>query len=91
MKMLFGPKRAPIHFQQIVDKVAQGVNKFTRTYIDNFLVHSTMVKKHIEHFNMMIKAIMKAELRLNQKKCKIGCSQIKFIGNMINGESHIMD
>jgi hypothetical protein len=69
--MLFGLKRAPTHFQQIVNKVAQKVNEFTRTYIDNFLIHSIIVKEYIEYLNLTIKIIMKARLKLNQRKCKI--------------------
>jgi hypothetical protein len=53
-RMPFGPKGAPTHFQQVAEQVVGEVMKFTRVYVDNFLIHSELVKEHVEHLLIMI-------------------------------------
>jgi hypothetical protein len=44
-RMSFGLKGASIHFQQIAEQVVGKAMEFTRMYVDNFLIHSELVKE----------------------------------------------
>jgi hypothetical protein len=90
-KMLFGLKGVPTHFQQVVEQVVGEAMEFTRMYVDNFLIHSKLVKEYVEHLLIMIQSLTKAGFRLNVEKCRLGYRKMKFIGNIIDSETKTLE
>jgi hypothetical protein len=90
-RMSFGLKGAPTHFQQMVEQVVGEVIKFTRVYVDNFLIHSELVKEHVEHLLIIIQSLTEAGFRLNVEKYRLGYRKMKFMGNIIDGETRTLE
>ena len=52
-------------------------------YIDNMVVKSKMVSKHVGDLRNIFKILRKHKLRLNASKCSFGVGSDKFLGYMV--------
>ena len=57
--------------------------KSIEVYIDNMVVKSKVVSKHVEDLGAIFDILREYKLRLNASKCSFGVRSIKFLGYMI--------
>ena len=84
-RMPFGLSGAPSSFQRLMDKVCRGL-PFVTTYLDDVLVHSTTEKEHEQHLREVFQRLSKAGLTLRGKKCRIGRSQVAYLGHVFSSK-----
>jgi hypothetical protein len=91
IRMPFGPKGAPTHFQRVMDMVMVKHLNYVRVYIDNLLVHGNDLKEHAHNLKEVIEELTRVGFRLNLKKSKFGMRRIKFMGVLIDGLTKRID
>ena len=86
--MPFGLKNAPAAFQQMMQQLLIELNSsegadFVSVYIDDVLVFSPSLEKHVEHLERVITSLAKAGLKLKPSKCKFVRSEVCYLGHVI--------
>ena len=83
VRMPFGLKNAPSHFQRVMEKVLQPVNDCASVYIDDIVVFSNTWKDHITHLSRVLDCIRQAGLTAKATKCSFGKAKIEYLGHII--------
>ena len=82
--MLFGLKNVGSTYQRMVTRMFKSqLGKNVEVYIDNMVVKSKIVIKHLSNLGSVFEVLRKHKLRLNASKCYFGVSFGKFLGYMI--------
>nr|KYP51987.1 Transposon Ty3-I Gag-Pol polyprotein [Cajanus cajan] len=79
--MPFGLKNVGATYQRLMDKVL--VNQLGRNveaYVDDMVVKSTSVDRHLDDLQELFDTIGKYQLKLNPEKCSFGVQARKFLG-----------
>ena len=82
-RMPFGIAAAPGTFQELMNKVLEGIENAI-VYLDDILIFTKTREAHYERVDQILKQIGKAGLRINPKKCHMLKEEIKFLGHIIN-------
>jgi hypothetical protein len=82
-KLPFGISSAPEHFQRQMNKILEGLEGIL-CHLDDVLVFGSNQKQHDERLLAALKRIEEAGVTLNEAKCEINKSQLKFLGHVIN-------
>ena len=90
VKLGFGLKNAPAHFSRIMAQVL-GNFDFVQIYLDDMTIHSKTFDEHIMHIKMVLNALKKANLKLNQEKCTWFAKSLKVLGHVVTGSTVSMD
>ena len=83
VRMPFGLKNAPSHFQRVMEKVLQPVADCASVYIDDIVIFSSTWKEHITHLSRVLDCIRQAGLTAKANKCSFGKSKIEYLGHII--------
>ena len=72
--MPFGLTNAPSVFQRLMQRVLMGLNPdngsdFVGVYIDDVIVFSETLEKHLQHLDLVLKRLKEANLKLKLSKC----------------------
>lgn len=88
-----GIKSFPCQFQRILQGILQkeGCSEFSINYIDDLLVFSENMEKHVIHLKKVIQALTKYCLTINQRKLKLFCRKITFLGFILTPEGSEVD
>ena len=90
--MLFELTNASTTFQKMInDTLREHLNKFVIIYLNNILIYSKTLKKHVNHVKKMLTCFMKRKLRLKSKKCEFHKKKIKFLNFIISNEKIKID
>jgi len=82
--MSFGLKNAGATYQRLMDKVFKNqIGKNMEVYVDDMIVKSGEVEKHLEDLEEVFARIRKYKIRLNPEKCVFGVRGGKFLGFML--------
>ena len=86
--MPFGVTNAPAVFQRLMQRVLAELQskasvKFVSVYLDDVIVFSESIAEHIKHLQMVFDCLKKAGLKLNPKKCRILCDEVKYLGHTV--------
>ena len=82
--MSFGLKNAGSTYQRMMTKMFEAqMGKNIEVYIDDIVVKSKMVSKHIGDLTNIFKILRGHKLRLNASKCSFGVGLGKFLGYMV--------
>ncbi|CAN0302203.1 unnamed protein product, partial [Phaeothamnion confervicola] len=71
---------APSHFSRLMDRVLEGLS-CARPYIDDALVHTKGVDKHIDALDAVLKRVKAHGLKLSPSKVHIGRKEVRFLGH----------
>ena len=82
--MPFGLKNAGSTYQRMMTKMFESqMGKNIEVYIDNMVVKSKIVSKHIGDLTNIFEILRGHKLRLNASKCSFGVDSSKFLGYMV--------
>ena len=82
--MPFNLKNARSTYQRMMTRMFEPqLGKNIEVYIDNMVVKSKVVSKHMGDLEDIFKILRKHKLRLNASKCSFGVGSDKFLGYMV--------
>ena len=82
--MPFNLKNAGSTYQRMSTKMFKSqLGKNIKVYIDDMVVKSKIVSKHIRDLTNIFKILRRHKLRLNASKCFFGVGSGKFLGYMV--------
>ena len=64
---------------------------FVKVYIDDIIIFSTSLEKHLQHIQAVLQILAKANLKLNPQKCQWVSSKIKILGHVVSKDKIEMD
>ena len=82
--MPFGLTNAPAIFQELMNGVLEGLSDFTTAYLDDILIYSETLEKHLEHIQLVFDHLCKHSLRLHLKKCSFLRTETNYLDFVIN-------
>ena len=68
LKIPFGLAQAPSYFQNLMNKVLNGLN-FTLAYLDDIIIFSETAEQHLKHIQIVLNRPSQAKLKLKKSKC----------------------
>ena len=81
--MHFSLKNAGSTYQRMMTKMFEPqLGKNVEVYIDNMVIKSKLVSKHLEDLTSIFEILREHKLRLNASKCSFGVGLGKFMGYM---------
>ena len=82
--MSFGLKNAGSTYQRTMTRIFESqLEKNIEIYIDDMVVKSKMVSKHVGDLQAIFEILRKYKLRLNASKCSFDVGSSKFLGYMV--------
>ena len=82
--MPFGLKNAGSTYQRMMTRMFEPQSgKNIEVYIDDKVVKSKVVSKHVGNLRDIFEILRKHKLRLNASKCSFGVGSGKFLGYMV--------
>ena len=82
--MHFGLKNAGSTYQRMITKMFKPqLGKNVKVYIDDMVVKSKLVSKHVEDLTSIFEILREHKLHLNASKCSFGVGSGKFLGYMV--------
>ncbi|KFD60559.1 hypothetical protein M514_27263 [Trichuris suis] len=85
LTMPFGLTNGPSSFQRLMDVVLEGID-FAMVYMDDILVFSKDDNDHMKHLAVVFERISAAGLTLRGRKCRIGVSEVSFLGHVFSSK-----
>ena len=83
--MPFGLCNAPSTFERLMDNVLRGLKWYIcLCYLDDVVVYSEDFESHLERLETVFKCFKEAGLTLNNKKCRLGCTEIPLFGHIVS-------
>ena len=82
--MPFGLKNAGSTYQRMMTRMFESLlGKNIEIYIDDMVVKSKMVSKHLGDLQVIFEILRSYKLRLNASKCSFGVGSGKFLGYIV--------
>ena len=86
-RMPFGLTNAPGTFQRLMNKILKVVlYKSTLVYLDDIIVYSKTIEKHVEDIETVFKLLAENGLKLKVKKCYFFRNKIDYLGHVVSSE-----
>ena len=90
--MPFGLTNAPKTFCTLKNKVLQPfLDRFVVVYLDNIVIYSRSLEKHVEHLRQVFQALKENELYVKKEKCSFAQHKVSFFGHTMGGGKVKMD
>lgn len=84
----FGLTNAPATFQKTMNSILKDILwKSAISYIDDIIIFSNSLEQHIIHLKEFFEIIKQANLTFKLSKCKIGMTELPFLGYVISHNS----
>ena len=68
LKVPLGLAQAPSYFQNLMNKVLNGLN-FTFAYLDDIIIFSETAEQHLKQIQIVLDRLRQAKLKLKKSKC----------------------
>ncbi|KAI7959261.1 hypothetical protein MJO28_003052 [Puccinia striiformis f. sp. tritici] len=93
LRMPFGIKNAPSHFQRMMDSVFGSFIRqgWMMVYIDDILIYSDDWDTHVEKIKTVLTTATATGLKMSIKKCNFGYGELKALGHIVSGLSLAID
>ena len=84
-RMPFGFRNGPAIFQRVMQGVlAPFLWLFALVYIDDIVIFSKTFEEHMNHLDLVFKAIAKSGITLSPKKCNLGYHSLQLLGQKVS-------
>ncbi|XP_049824794.1 uncharacterized protein LOC126265925 [Aethina tumida] len=88
----FGLCNAPATFQQLADKVFEGMKwKDVLIYLDDIVVFSRTLEEHLQKLEKVFQRLRKAGLTLKPSKCSYAKEEVELLGYIVSREGILPD
>ena len=67
------------------------INKFVVVYLDDIVIYSNTLKKHVEHLRKVFTILRQNELYVKKEKCSFAKKEVSFLGHCIQDGKLMMD
>ncbi len=85
--MFVGLTNTPATFYTFMNDIfKEWFDDFVVIYIDNILIYSNFMEKHVEHFQKMFQRLRENKLLARFEKCKFGVMEVDCLGHRITQE-----
>ncbi|KAI7944866.1 hypothetical protein MJO28_010561 [Puccinia striiformis f. sp. tritici] len=93
LRMPFGIKNAPSHFQRMMDSVFGSFIRqgWMMVYIDDILIYSDDCDTHVQKIKTVLTTATATGLKMSIKKCNFGYGELKALGHIVSGLSLAID
>jgi Reverse transcriptase (RNA-dependent DNA polymerase) len=79
--MPFELTNAPALYQNLINNIFRKyLDDFMIAYLDDILIYSKTKEKHIKHVTAVLKALEKADMRINGAKSVFYVQRVNFLG-----------
>jgi hypothetical protein len=83
----FGLKNSPMTFVRLMNEVLRGyLDEFVQIYLDDIVIFSENLNEHRYHLDKVLERLMRFGLTCHAKKCRIGSTEISFLGHLVDSE-----
>ena len=90
--MPFGLTNAPATFQRLMDKIiTPDLKPNVFCYLDDIIILTENFEEHLKNLEIVLEKINQAGLTINLEKCEFGCSEVKYLGFIVNEKRLLMD
>ncbi|KAI7938370.1 hypothetical protein MJO28_015290 [Puccinia striiformis f. sp. tritici] len=93
LRMPFGIKNAPSHFQRMMDSVFGSFIRqgWMMVYIDDILIYSDDWDTHAQKIKTVLSTATATGLKMSIKKCNFGYGELKALGHIVSDLSLAID
>nr|CAD2206442.1 unnamed protein product [Meloidogyne enterolobii] len=91
LRVPFGLSGAPTTFQRAMEEVRQACSRSFLVYLDDCILGSEDERSHLNDLGAFLKTIKEAGLKLKPEKCKVGQSEIRYLGHLISAKGIRID
>ena len=82
LKVPFGLAQAPTYFQNLMNKVLNGLH-LNLAYLDDVIIFSKSAEQHLKHIQIVLTRLKQAKLRLKKSKCLSFKKELKYLGHLL--------
>ena len=82
LKVPFGFAQAPTYFQNLMNKVLNGLH-FTLAYLDDVIIFSESAEQHLKYIQIVLTRIKQAKLCLKKSKCLFFKQELHYLGHLL--------
>ena len=82
VKFPFGLAPAPTYFQNLMNKVLNGLH-FTLAYLYDIIIFSETAEQHLKHIQIILTRLKQAKLRLKKSKCLFFKQELHYLGHLL--------
>jgi hypothetical protein len=83
--MPMGFRNSPaIHQRRVTNALREYLGKICHIYLDDIIIWSDSIAEHIVNLRKVMEALRKAKLYVNEKKTKLFCYEVHFLGHKIS-------
>ncbi len=76
----FGLFGAPATFQRLMDRILRPHAAYAAAYLDDIIIYSQDWQRHMAHLRAALRALRRAGLTANPKKCAVGRVEVRYLG-----------
>ena len=81
-----GSKNASSVFTRAMEVTFSGLEDIVNYWVDDLIVHSTDVDKHLDDLDKVFARIQESNLKMSPKKAKFLSGKVKYLGMVIEGD-----
>ena len=86
-RLPFGLVNAPMTFVRLIDALfGPEVEPYVFGYLDDIVIVTETFDEHLEWLGFVLKRLVEAGLKVNEEKCEVCCSQITYLGYLLDCE-----
>ena len=90
--MSFELINAPATCQKMInDALRQYLDIFVIAYLDDIMIYSTTMEKHVQHVSQVLECLDQRDLRLKPEKCEFHREEVDFLGFVVGRHGIRMD
>ncbi|MCI0562406.1 MAG: reverse transcriptase domain-containing protein [Nitrososphaera sp.] len=84
-RMPYGLTKAPATFQRLLDRlIGPAMDPYAFAYLDDIIIATRTFEEHLHRLRRVLRTIYQAGLTINPEKCKFCCSEVKYLGFVVN-------
>ena len=82
MKVPFGLAKSPAYFQNLMNKVLNGLH-FTLAYLDDVIIFSEIEEQHLKHIQIVFTRLKQVNLKFKKSKCTFFKKELHYLGHIL--------